>query len=67
MSPASEPAEETYLARACRLVAEHGELFRASAPRIVRVLPPLSPEPPRKTRRHRARQLPLPIAPTMRR
>ncbi|MBV9101299.1 MAG: hypothetical protein JOZ46_06090 [Candidatus Dormibacteraeota bacterium] len=67
MTAAPQPAEETYLARACRLVAEHAELFRAPAPRIVRLLPPLPPAPPRRPRRPPARQLRLPIAPTMRR
>ena len=61
-------AEESYLVRACRLVAEHAELFRAPGPpRLVRVLPTLLPEPRRRPPRPRARQLPLPIAPTMRR
>lgn len=58
--------EESYLARACRLVADHRELFRPEqpAPRILRVLPPPAP---RKPRTRRSRQLNLRFPPTMRR
>jgi len=61
--------EDSYLARACRLVADNAELFRASvapAPRLVRVLPRPTPQPA-KPGRPRSRQLKLPIPTTMRR
>ena len=63
------PEEDSYLARACRLVADNEELFRAAvapAQRLVRVLP--RPTPPRVApARPRTRQLKLPIPTTMRR
>jgi len=61
--------EDSYLERACRLVADNAELFRASggpAPRLVRVLPRPTPQA-FKRGRPRSRQLKLPIPTTMRR
>jgi hypothetical protein len=61
--------EDSYLARACRLVADNAELFRAAAepaPRLVRVLPRPSPRPVTRGQ-PRVRQLKLPIPTTMRR
>jgi hypothetical protein len=63
------PDEDSYLARACRLVAENSEVFRAAvapAHRLVRVLPRPAP-PPGRPARPRTRQLKLPILTTMRR
>jgi hypothetical protein len=63
------PDEDSYLARACRLVEDNAEVFRAAvapAPRLVRVLPKPAPPPPRPAR-PRTRQLKLPIPTTMRR
>jgi hypothetical protein len=63
------PEEDSYLARACRLVADNADRFRAPAApaqRLVRVLP--RPTPPRVApARPRTRQLKLPIPTTMRR
>ena len=63
------PDEDSYLARACRLVADNADLFRAPAvpaQRLVRVLP--RPTPPRVAPAPpRTRQLKLPIPTTMRR
>lgn len=67
MDTASAAPVGSYLARACRLVEEHAELFRAAPRRepqpSLRVLDP----PPVARAVRRPRQLTLPLRPTMRR